>query len=184
MNVLAKSDYSCTWFNQKKYNEIGGHKVEIYCDDELGVDGFVWLFHLLFGEYVENLRVRTMGISGIWGNFCLDTWNIHDDVYDYSEEGKSEETATFLKLLADSNIEASYNGYCVCNDWDSFLKSMMACVLCHVAPYSVLMHDISNDYLFYLHYSDSLGIYYKERNEAIDNIIAIAEKNGLTCYYK
>jgi hypothetical protein len=109
-----------------------------------------------------------------WWDFCLDTWNIDTDEYNYELKNKSEESLAYIELLIASGIYTGYSGCCKCNDWGSFLPIILDCVTSHIAPYSPRFCDVENEFFFYFHHTGSIGLYYKKDNDVIKGILEIA----------
>src|SRR6185369_8123850 len=97
------------------------------------------------------------------------------DTYNYSSEGKSPETARYLEMLQASSIEPSFDGLGYSQDWDSFLSIILDCIMTHKTLYSFDFYDLSNQFMFYFHHTGSLGIYYKQFNDAIMHILQQAK---------
>jgi hypothetical protein len=125
------------------------------------------LFYLLFGKRINKLVIY----DKLWWDFCIDTWDIIHDTYNYDIENKLPETRTYLKMLQEANIPRSYSGCCTCNDWDFYLKLVIDCVLKQIALYSPLFCDIDYNYFFYFHETGSIGLYYHEKNAFIIKVL-------------
>ncbi|MEM6686057.1 MAG: hypothetical protein AAF617_09765, partial [Bacteroidota bacterium] len=120
-----------------------------------------------FEKYLSFIMVG-MHVEGFqWGDFCIDTWDVNEDRYDYSMNNKSDATKKYLQMLTDNSIEFKYSGLCKCNNWKRFVDIMMDCLYDNVAPYSFLFYVPMADFYFYLHNSNSLGIFYENKNEEL-----------------
>lgn len=172
LDKITNQDFPLTWANLDSYTESKGHKNEIYLvnNDNL-VEGLILMFYALFQTIKSNIKVYNPS----WWDYCLDTWNVKEDMYDYELEGKSVETKRYLIMLKESSIELGYSGICKCNDWDKFLSITLTCIVTYIAPYSPIFYDEENDFFFYFHHSGSIGFYYKERNEIVEKILSISQ---------
>ncbi|UII22647.1 hypothetical protein [Fulvivirga ligni] len=157
-----------------------GFKFEVYFKEPKDlVSKSILIFYSLFRSFLDDVLITTFGQDGEWGNFCLDTWDIENDRYDYSPHNKKEPTASYLSMLNDSGIEPEYNGYCKCINWDKFLYVMFHCVAQHTAPYSMMFYEPKNEFVFYFHHSGSFGIYYKDLNSSIKKVIRKVQEENL-----
>ncbi len=172
LDKITNQGFPLTWANLDSYTESKGYKNEIYLvnNDNL-VEGLILMVYALFQTIKSNIKVYNPS----WWDFCLDTWNVKEDMYDYELEGKSVETKRYLIMLKESSIELGYSGICKCNDWDRFLSITLTCIVTHIAPYSPIFYDEENDFFFYFHHSGSIGFYYKERNEIVEKILSISQ---------
>lgn len=171
LNKIKDQKFPLTWANLNSYTESKGSKVEIYLiNNENLIQSLILMFNTLFA----NLKSAINIYNPSWGDFCLDTWNVKDDKYDYEFDGKSLETKDYLMMLKESKIENEYSGICICNDWDKFLKITLACIVTHVAPYSPVFYEKENSFFFYFHHTGSIGFYYKEQNVVVEKILSIA----------
>ncbi len=156
------------WANLDSYRDSEACRKEIYLKNPNKiVDGLMLMFSLLFRQSINNIIVYNKS----WWDFCLDTWDFENDNYNYDLKGKSIETQEYLRVLIESHIQIGYSGCCICNNWDRFLKVILNCVVTHQAPYSPLFCDIRNNYFFYFHHTGSIGLYYKEENSIIKDIL-------------
>ena len=168
------------WLNFESLSKSDGFKFEVYfpeSDDR--VSQSIVNFYRLFKNFLSDIVVNTFKSEGKWGNFCLDTWDIEHDTYDYSPLNKQEPTASYLAMLNDSEIEPEYSGFCKCLDWDKFLYITLHCVMQHTAPYSLMFYVPNQNFVFYFHHSGSLGIYYKELNADIVSIVQKTKEENL-----
>jgi len=163
--------FPLTWANLDSYTESKGSKVEIYLvNNENLIEGLILMFYTLFRTIKSNIKLY----SPSWWDFCIDTWNVKEDSYDYELDGKSVESKDYLIMLKESAIEINYSGICICNDWEKFLKIILTCIVTHKAPYSPVFYDEENSFFFYFHHSGSIGFYYKKQNDVIGKILNIA----------
>lgn len=170
---IINQKFPLTWANLDSYAESKGNKLEIYLiNNENCIEGLILMFYTLFRTIKSNIKVY----SPSWWDFCLDTWNVKEDRYDYELEGKSVESKDYLIMLKESFIDLGYSGVCKCNDWDKFLKITLGCIITHNAPYSPIFYDDENNFFFYFHHTGSIGFYYKMRNEGVEKILSIAKK--------
>jgi hypothetical protein len=168
------------WLNFESLTDSDGFKFEVYFEetDDL-VSQSISYFYLLFGNVQSEILIQDFKPGCKWGDFCLDTWNFHEDTYDYSADNKKEPTASYLAMIGNSGIEPEYIGFCQCLDWDKFLQVTLQCVMEHVAVYSMNFYIPSKRIMFYFHHTGSIGVYYKELNEAIKDIIKKVKERGL-----
>lgn len=164
------------WLNEEDLSDNQCLKYEIYIPEPKDIQQeLIDLFYTLFDIDKDQLVI---GNRGKWGDFCLDTWNQETGEYDYSLSNKSFETIRYLSMLSDSNVEAEYSGYSICQNWDSFLSLTLSCVLSHIAPYSHLFYNPSKEYVFYFHHTGSIGIFFPNNNIHSNRFRGKAEKNG------
>lgn len=169
---ITNRGFPLTWANLDSYVESKGYKNEIYLINNGNLmEGLILMFYTLFRPIESNIKVY----SHSWWDYCLDTWNAKEDMYDYELEGKSFETKCYLMMLKESSIEIGYSGVCRCNDWDKFLSITLTCILTHIAPYSPIFYDEQNNFFFYFHHSGSIGFYYKEKNEIVEKVLTISK---------
>lgn len=172
LDKITNQDFPLTWANLDSYPESKGYKNEIYLvNNENLIEGLILMFYALFRNVKRNIKVY----NSSWWDYCLDTWNVQEDMYDYELEGKSVETKHYLIMLTESSIELGYSGICKCNDWDKFLSIILTCIVTHIAPYSPVFYDEENDFFFYFHYTGSIGFYFKERNEIVEKILSVSK---------
>lgn len=165
--------FPLTWANLDSYKESKGSNVEIYLvNNENLIEGLILMFYNLFRTVKSNIKVY----SPSWWDFCLDTWNVEEDKYDYKLDGKSVESREYLIMLKESAIQIDYSGICKCNDWKKFLKITLACIITHKAPYSPVFYDDENSFFFYFHHTGSIGFYYEKQNEVVEKILNIAKE--------
>ena len=168
------------WLDFNYLPDSEGFKFEIYFKDSKNlVTQSISFFYVFFYVFLNDILVRTFNPAGKWGNFCLGTWDIHNDRYDYFPDNKDEFTASYLAMLLDNEIEPNYSGFCKCFDWDKFLYVILNCIMEHKAPYSLMFYVPNHEFVFYFHHSGSLGIYYKQLNDAVKSIIQKVKKEGL-----
>jgi hypothetical protein len=166
-------DFPFDWANLNSYRESSSYRKEIYLKDHNSmIEGLIFLFYSLFG----HAKNRFIIYNKSWWDFCLDSWDFNKDEYNYDLESKSAETQEYLKILKESEIQVNYSGCCICMDWDRFLFVVLKCIISHKAPYSPLFCDVEEEYFFYFHHTGSIGIYYKNENDAIKEILAKSYK--------
>lgn len=100
------------WLDFDNPSNKNGHKFELYLPEEVEVNvkNFISIFYLLFSSLLREIEIAMIEPnvgSGGWGDFCIDTWNIHDDTYDYSPKNKRKETGRYLQMLQKNEIEPS-----------------------------------------------------------------------------
>lgn len=180
MRLLDKTQFDTyNWLNFESLPESNGYKFELYPDSDLDTAELVLLFYSLFGQFLNDFRVGQFGGDTSWGDFCIDTWDLHGDRYDYSPNGKSESTSAYLNMLIGNEIEPEYTGTCKVLNWDQFLPIVLDCILSHTAPYSVMIYNPNYDFVFYFHHTSSLGFYYKDLNEGVQHIIERAKMEDI-----
>lgn len=171
LEIIKNKKFPLTWVNLDFYSESEGSKVEIYLlNNENLTEDLMLMFYSLFRTIKSNIKVYNPS----WWDFCLDTWNINEDKYDYELNGKSIESKDYLIMLKESEIEIDYSGICTCSDWDKFLKIILACLITNQAPYSPVFYNEESDFFFYFHHTGSIGFYYKMKNEVVEKILKIA----------
>jgi len=177
MNILtplpAKA-FPFDWVNLDYLPDSNASRFEVYLPDDTEDDlkGLKELFDTLFGSIKDSILIY----DSHWGDFCLDSWDIHEDRYDYTPEGKSTQTAVYLQMLIDSDVAMGYSGSCSCHDWPFFLKTILDCVLTHIALYSPVLYSEAHGLLFYFHHTGSIGFYFKNNNEAVKQILSTAKE--------
>ncbi|MCB9064009.1 MAG: hypothetical protein H6551_02585 [Chitinophagales bacterium] len=167
--MLSKSntkDIPFHWENKDNLSESDANRVEVYLL-EPSIDNLIIMFYRLFGSEKGQLLIH----SESWGDFTLDTWNPHDDTYDYSNNDKSMETVAYLNMLKMSGIEYNYSGVCSCSDWNSYLDITLKCILTHIAPFGHKIYNKDAKYFFYFHHTYSIGLYYKNQNTIVSHIL-------------
>ena len=191
--MLVKSPIDTTYFTKQfswldfdTFNESDGFGFLLYFPEEKGAqnEDLAKAFRCLLKPLLNELIISFMGLLedgayGRWGHFCIEIWDIHNDAYNYEPEGKSKETARYLTMLKECNIEPQYNGLCECNDWGNFLPIILDCVMSCKAPYSLYFYCPSRQFMVSFHHSKSIDIYYKEFNPAIKDILKRAGEVGL-----
>lgn len=173
MKILEKVNFRpFDWVNFDCLSQSLAYKIELFSLEDRSIRSIDAFLKAMFDEFSDDIFIRQMGQDAEWGDFCIDTWDINDDKYDYSTENKSIQTQRYLELLACSEIEAVYSGTCRCNDWSVFFSIVKACVLAHVAPYSVLFYLPKYNFLFYFHHTNTIGVLYQEMNPGINFILS------------
>ena len=187
MSIIIKSNTGFKPFKWLRFNlltDSKGYKFELYLTkEEPSTQDLIDIFHKLFSPFIKELEISTP-IPGLapWGDYCLDTWNMHQESSNYSIEGKSPTTQRYLKMLQDNHIEPSYVGLCLCHNWNEFLSITVDCVMACNAIYSIKCYCPSQKFMFYFHYTGSLGIYYKKFNDAVLYILTQAKAEKLDLY--
>lgn len=182
MKVLKKCNNSFsgfTWLNFDNLPKSEGYKFEVYIPepDDI-VSDLILNFYILYRPYLDEILISEYRPDGKWGDFCIDTWDIENEANDYSPDNKHEPTASYLAMLRDNNIEPEYTGFCKCLNWDKFLYVTLHCIIKHAALYSMMFYVPNQQFVFYFHHTGSFGIYYKELNEEVKNILyKIREEN-------
>jgi hypothetical protein len=188
MRIIQKADLSLTefyhrfgWINFDKFRDSDGYGFLLYFSEEKSVTSqdLIAVFHTLFDPFLKDIIFSLLEPStdeeGGWGDFCLETWSIQQDTYNYSPQGKSPETARYLEMLQASHIEPSFNGLGYCQDWDQFLSVILDCIMAHKTFYSFDFYNLANQFMFYFHHTGSLGIFYHKFNDAIMHILQQAK---------
>ena len=168
---LFQTDFPLSWANLEPYSESNAFRKEIYTHAESNaVEELAMLFHHLFGSLKDKIYIYDRS----WWDACLDTWDMQNDTYSYSPEGKSPETAAYLTMLTDAGITADYSGCVQCLHWDKFLTIILRCVLNHAAPYSPVFYSEAHQLFFYFHHTASIGFYHKNESEVVKGILGRA----------
>ena len=184
MKIISK--YKCNLNNNFEWIDFDylpsskGYKFEVY--PKVGnnyLDNFVKCFHILFDEFLDKTLIKPFGSDSNWGSFCIDTWNINNEQFDYSIDNKTEPTKSYLNMLKSSEIEPNYTGFCSCSNWSKFLQITFFVVLNHRAPYSMMFYEYDSKFVTYFHHSGSFGIYFKELNNGVKKIINKALENEM-----
>ncbi len=169
------NDFPFSWINTEYLPDSKCFKKEIYTENENINDELMLLFYSLFRDDKSNILIYNES----WWDFCIDTWNPNNEDYNYSIEGKSTETKSYINMLNNSNIGQGFSGVCSCDDWDSFLSIILNCLISHQAPYSPLFFNKSEEYFFYFHHTGSIGFYYKNETAIVKNILEKANDDYL-----
>ncbi len=93
MRVIKKyrTDFKpFTWLDFDFLPNSDGYKCEIYFEENGNISDYIMPFYQLFKPYLDDLLIHTFHPDGQWGNFCIDTWDITNDEYDYSVDNKSK----------------------------------------------------------------------------------------------
>lgn len=161
------------WINIDNYRKSEAFRCEIYITNidnktnEEIIENLIVLFYDLFGELKDDILIY----NNNWWDFCLDTWDIQNDRYNYELNNKSKESIDYLELLMCSNISLGYNGLCHCLNWNIFLKVILSCLFNNIAPYSPIFYNVKNNIFFYFDASGSIGLYFKHKTPFILNIL-------------
>jgi hypothetical protein len=164
---LTSGNFPFSWVDVDYYPNSNGEKVEIYLRNGNGVSELILMFYTLFSKVKADIMIY----NSSWWDYCLDTWDHNKDEYDYSAFNKSEETIRYLGLLEESSIDIGYSGSCRCLNWDRFLSVSLRCLLNHIAPFSPLFYSEDNNFFFYFHHTGSIGFYYKNQYNIVQDIL-------------
>jgi len=167
------------WLNFNYLPDSDGFKFEIYSKKNNAdiISHTIYIFFTLFRDVKNDIIVKNFG-EGSWGDFCIDTWDFENNLYDYSPDNKEEPTASYLTMLNNCEISPNYSGFCKCTDWARFLYITLNCIVSRKAPYSMMFYVPNHKFVFYFHHTGSFGVYYKDLdNFIIDLINAIKQEN-------
>jgi hypothetical protein len=171
---------SYDWLDFDYLPDSDGYKLEInFSDSNDLVKKSIGIFLLLFGEFKNDILIGGFGVNSEWGSYCLDTWILENDTFDYDLSNKYEPTFSYLSMLKDNLIEPTYIGVCSCLNWEVFLQLTLHCVYQNVAPYGMIHYIRAHDIAFYFHHTGSIGLYYKSENLVLREIIQKVKINGL-----
>lgn len=81
-------------------------------------------------------------------------------------------------MMASNNIEFDYNGFCEILDWNRFLDLHLDIVINVAGSDSLKFYNAKDQYCFYAHHSFSVGIYFKEMNESLKNVLKKSSEEG------
>ena len=180
LEVNSDIKFPFDWVDLDCYPNSKALRREVYLktDDDV-IHNLMELFYDLF----TPIKAYIFMYDELWWQFCLDVWDIHNDVYRYEYDKLSNETQAYLSLLRESKIELDYSGVCKCNDWNAVLPIILDCIIHHIAPHSPILFSKSEDMFFYFHHTGSMGLYYKDNNCYIDNILNVfSEKYDIIIY--
>lgn len=169
------------WIDRGSLPDSNGFKFELYLkEDQNEYIDLISTFYHLFSLYLDEIIISPMPEDDIWGSFSEEVWawSYQDDSYYAKTENISLLTKEYLSILEESNIEPTYSGCCKCKDWDAYLKVFIPCILEGYAWYSHLFFVPSINLFFYFDSSCSLGIYFKEFNPKVLNLLEIINKNN------
>lgn len=170
---IADVNFPFKWVRLDAFRETEAYRNEIYLKEDQDINiGLEGLFYDLF----EKSQYEILIFNDSWWDFTLDTWNIAEDTYDYNIKGKPEETVNYLNMLSESGIPKDYSGSCRCLNWKNFLQIVLPCITTHVAPYSPIFYNKQEGFFFYFHHTGSIGIYFREFNTAITELLAKASR--------
>lgn len=173
LNSTNNQDFPFEWVNLDFFPDSKGSSYEIYLNKNNNLlEDLLQMFRSLFQSVDNNIKIYNYS----WWDFCLDTWDIENDDYNYELTGKSNESKAYLKMLQSSFIEKDYSGICTCNDWNKFLPLVLTCILTHQAPYSPLFFNTEEDFFFYFHHTGSIGFYNNSERTSVKKIMSIAER--------
>lgn len=170
MRVVEKYNSSSLqgfqWLNFESLPESDGYKAEIFFNDYDGtVASMMSHFYYFFSKYKDDILINQFG-NYDWGDYCLD---------DFSESSNTS-VGKYLGMLSENEIEYEYKGFVKCLNWNRFLNITLENVVNCSALYGMIFYVINQQFAFYFHYSGSIGLYYKELNSAIKQIIMKANK--------
>lgn len=155
---INSSEFPMKWVNRDYFPDSKGYKLEIYLEDTSNLlQELILMFYSLFG----NLKKEIFIYDKSYWDFCLETWNINSEKYDYTLEGKSKDVKKYLMMLEGSNIDKEYSGSCKCLNWDAYLPIVLNCIINQKAPCSPIYYNLENEFFFYFHHTGSIGFYYK-----------------------
>ena len=174
LKIVTTTKFPFEWVSLESYPDSKGVKVEIYLkNNDFEATALKEMFRILFSQIDAEILIY----QEHWGKFCLDTWNIKNDTYDYLGDDLSLLTKNYISMLLESNIPLEYNGVCKCNDWSKFLSIILPCIDSGLAPYSPIIFSTIHDLFFYFHYTGSIGLYYRKESNFIRDLIKKAELN-------
>ncbi len=174
--ITTTENFPFDWANLESYRDSFACRKEIYLkEDDNVIENLIFLFHYLFQSHEKEMVIYNKS----WWDFCLDTWDVNKEEYNYDVEGKSLETQEYFKILGDSKIQIGYSGCCKCSNLDKFLSVILKCIINHIAPYSPLFCAIEDEFFFYFHHTGSIGVYYKSENQSIKSILSKASNKFL-----
>lgn len=169
--ILTKDQidqFPFNWIDIEFLPYSNAQKIEIYLNnvDDKEV-GLFQMFDFLFESYKHSIRVYNKS----WWDFCLDTWDIDRDTYNYELTGKSPNSRSYLQLLINSNIEIGYSGVCSCSKWSEFIPVILKCILSNEAPYSHFFFDKEGRFIFYFHHTGSIGLLFNSTSPEVEEIL-------------
>ncbi len=180
MHIIEKTPFvAFSWLNFDSLPNSDGYRFELYSKHGLGIDELALMFYSLFHDFKDEIRIGQFGINSNWGDYCIDTWDIVNEKYDYTIDNKSLSTSDYLNMLSQNKIEPEYTGFCKCLNWDKFLPITLRCILDHTAPYGLLFYIPRCNLVFYFHHTGSFGVYYKELNDEVRRIVEKAKLEKL-----
>jgi hypothetical protein len=177
INKIEQSKFPFVWVDLEKFRKSDANRVEIYLmnkDVEI-TTSLILMFDFLFEPTMNKLFIY----CDVWGDYCLDAWDINTGLSNYNLEEKSKESKIYLEFLKNQNIDYEYSGTCECFDWSVFLNITLPCIVNKQAPYSHLIFSEDSSFFLYFHESGSVGIYYKELNSVVRGILDRANEKYL-----
>jgi hypothetical protein len=123
----------------------------------------------LFKYDMDNILLGPTGIKGRWDAF----WGYNIDLKDIHDEFN-----LFINLINENKINFGYKGFARVTDWNKVLKSILSVILNIGGSESLFFYNSKAQYVFYPHYSWSVGIYYVQINEELQVIMEKAELLG------
>ncbi|MEB0262201.1 MULTISPECIES: hypothetical protein [unclassified Mucilaginibacter] len=172
LETVTDISFPFDWVNLTSFRESDAKRVEIYlADSDKPVAGLIIMFTTLFSGIEHDILVY----SKSWWGFCLDTWDIHADIYNYDLENKSIETQGYLAMLCEAEIPGNYEGVCKVKNWEMFLSTILPCITNQIAPYSPIFFSKHHNIFFYFHHTGSIGLYYRDEGNEMNKLLKIAE---------
>ena len=159
-----------TWFSLDNFPISEAYRYEIYLNDDSSVENLYLMFERLF----SNIDTLILCYDTSWWDICIETWDINNNLFNYTLQGKSVETCNFLKMLEDNNITKNYNGFITSTSWDIFLDKLLPLVLTGQAPYCPLFYIEKYEIVFYFHHSGSIGLYAHQKSEFLQTLLISA----------
>ena len=78
MRLLEKTRFNAySWLNFESLPDSKGYKFELYPNSDLNITELVLLFYSLFKKFIDGLQIGQFGKNAEWGDFCVDTWDLH-----------------------------------------------------------------------------------------------------------
>ena len=141
------------------------------------VNAFIIDIMQIFNEQWQEIVVGGPGFHTPWDWFCMisDTEERAEAVssgYVYNVE--------FYDMLIQHDIEPTYSGYCKVFDWPRFIRIIISLLRDVNGSESLFFYSVKYNYCFYLHNTFGIGIWYKDLNLAISNIIQRAIIKGFS----
>ena len=175
-----------SWLNLLTEHSTSFNKFEIYKDeDNIDIENMMKLICKLFKDDRSSLFLGPCAIGVAWNDFAdvveeIDNFVIPvhlDPEYDNQYE------VEFMKMMVESRIEFDYKGYCEILNWNLLLKLLLSIIINVNGTDSLKFYHANGNYCFYPHNSGSIGVYYQEINDNINDIIQKARKLGLRVEY-
>ena len=156
--------------------------------DHLGddIDVYQKVLNLIFKSDIQKLVVGPCVPGFSWNDFA----NVYYEPENFVKptlihpEFDNIYEINFMNMMVDNNIEYDYCGYCKINKWDDFIQLVLNVILNVGGTDSLKFYNKDDQYCFYIHYTCSIGIYYKVINESIKNILKVCEELKLKVIQK